>query len=43
MKKWLSKLVSLAKRGYKAYRDIPEDDRDKIEDAAKKAFKQIKK
>ncbi len=43
MKRWLSKLVSLAKRGYAAYRAMPEEDRRKIEANAKKLSSRVLK
>jgi predicted RNA-binding protein len=43
MKRWLSKLVSLAKRGYAAYRAMPEEDRKRIEGNAKKLTNRVLK
>ena len=43
MKTWLKKLIALAKRGYAAYRALPEDDRKRIEENAKKLSKRVLK
>jgi hypothetical protein len=40
---WIKYIVSLAKRGYAAYRALPEDDRKKIEAKARKLSTRVLK